>query len=106
MDTFFTWEYLLTFAGCTVATGLLTEFTKPLFGKAPTQWVSYVFALIIMIVSQIATGQLTSWNIAALDVLNAVVISLASNGGYDAVKKAFGKQTDAETELKDEDDDK
>ena len=104
MDTFFTWEYLLSFAGCVAGTGLLTEFTKPLLTKVPTQWVSYVFALVIMIVGQIATGQLTGWDIAALDIVNAAVISLASNGGYDVINRIFGKKTDAETELKDEGD--
>ncbi len=104
MDTFFTWEYLLSFAGCVAGTGLLTEFTKPLLAKVPTQWVSYVFALVIMIVGQIATGQLTGWDIAALDIVNAAVISLASNGGYDVINRIFGKKTDAETELKDEGD--
>jgi len=104
MDTFFTWEYLLSFAGCVVGTGLLTEFTKPLFKNLPTQLVSYMFAALIMIIGQLATGQLTSWNIAVLDVLNAAVVSLSANGGFDAVNRVFGAKTDAETELKNEGD--
>ena len=104
MDTFFTWEYLLSFAGCVIATGLLTQFTKNLFKSIPTQLVSYVFAAAIMLVGQIATGMLTSWSVAVLDLINAVVISLASNGGYDALDAIFGKKTDAETELKNEGD--
>ena len=104
MDTFFTWEYLLSFAGCALATGLLTQFTKNLLNKIPTQIVSYVFAAAIMLVGQIATGQLNGWSGVVLDLINAVVISLASNGGYDAINRTFGKKTDAETELKDEGD--
>lgn len=104
MDTFFTWEYLLSFAGCVLATGLLTQFTKNLFKNIPTQIVSYAFAAAIMLIGQFATGQLTSWNVAILDLINAAVISLSSNGGFDAIDRAFGKKTDAETEYKDEGD--
>lgn len=104
MDTFFTWDYLLTFAGCVIATGLLTQFVKPLLKNFPAQLISYAFALIIMLVGQAATGKLTSWDIAVLDAINAVAISLSSNGGYDAIEKLFVKKTDAETELKDEGD--
>ena len=105
MDTFFSWEYLLTFAGCVLATGLLTEFTKPLFKKAPTQLVSYIFAALIMIIGQLATGALKTWDVAVLDLVNAAVVSLSANGGFDALDHLFGKKTDAETEYKDEGDD-
>lgn len=104
MDNFFTWDYLLTFAGCVVATGLLTEFTKPIFKKVSTQLVSYVFALVIMTVAQLATKQLTSWDAVALNLVNAVVVALSANGGYDALNKIFGKKMDYETEFKDEGD--
>jgi hypothetical protein len=104
IDTFFTWEYLLSFAGCVIGTGLLTEFTKPLFKKFPTQLVSYMFAVIIMLVGQLATDNLASWDVAVLDLVNAAVVSLAANGGFDALNRAFGKKTDAETEYKDEGD--
>ena len=104
MDTFFTWDYLLSFAGCVAATGLLTQMVKPITQKIPTQIVSYVFAVIIMIVGQFATGQLTSWDVAVLDAVNAIAVSLAANGGFDAVKRIFGKQTDADTEFVDEGD--
>ena len=92
MDTFFTWEYLLTFAGCVLATGILTEFLKRLFYTLPAQGISYVIALIILVVAQLATGTMTSWDVAALDVINAVVVSLTANGGYDAIDSLFGKK--------------
>ena len=85
MNTFFTWEYLLSFAGCVLATGLLTQGVKRVLGKVPTQIISYVIALAIMIVGQIATGAMTGWELVALDVINAMVISLSANGGYDAI---------------------
>lgn len=105
MDNFFTWEYLLTFAGCVVGTGVLTQFAKPVMPKIPAQWISFIFALIIMTIGQLATHSFTSWDMIILNIINAVVVSLASNGGYDAIKDIFGKKTDAETELKYEGDD-
>lgn len=85
MNTFFTWEYLLSFAGCVLATGLITQGIKQVLPKIHSQVVSYVIALVIMIVGQIATKALTGWDMIALDVINAMVISLSANGGYDAI---------------------
>lgn len=92
MDTFFTWDYLLTFAGCVLATGLVTQALKQWLKNAPAQLISYVVALLIMTVGQLATGQLKTWDMIALNLVNAVVVSLSSNGGYDAVATLFGKE--------------
>lgn len=86
MDTFFTWEYLLTFAGCVLATGLLTQGIKAALPKVHAQLISYIIALAILVVGQIATGEMTGWEAVALDLINAMVVSLSANGGYDAVK--------------------
>lgn len=110
MNNFFTWEYLLSFAGCVAGTALLTEFIKKLFQNLSSkayQLVSYFIALIILICGQIATNQMDTWSVAALDFLNAAVVSLTANGGYDAVKSIYNSvrpKTDEETELKDEGD--
>ena len=90
MDTFFTWEYLLTFAGCVLATGLVTQGIKTALPKVHAQLISYVIALAIMIVGQIATGEMTGWELIALDLINAMVVSLSANGGYDAIKNIKG----------------
>lgn len=45
MDAFFTWDYLLSYAGCVLVTGLLTQGLKALFKKVPPQIISYVIAL-------------------------------------------------------------
>lgn len=86
MDTFFTWEYLLTFAGCVLATGLITQGLKGVLKGVPAQIISYVIALCIMVVGQLATGEMSGWDVAALDFINAMVVSLSANGGYDAIK--------------------
>ena len=43
-----------------------------------------MIALIILLVATFVTGAMT-WNAAALCVVNAVVVSLAANGAFDAV---------------------
>ena len=91
MNTFFTWEYLLSFAGCVLATGLITQGIKNVLPKIHAQIISYVIALVIMIVGQIATGAMTGWDQIALDLINAMVISLSANGGYDAVANTVQK---------------
>lgn len=84
--TFFNWEYLATFAGCMVAVGILTELLKNVgfIAKIPTQLFSWVMAFVILILAQLFTGNLTV-DSAVISILNAAVISLATNGGYEAI---------------------
>lgn len=96
IDNFFTWEMLATFAGCMAATIILTEFVKKFLKMVDPQIISFVFAFVILAVGQIVTG-VFSWNDILLDAVNAVAISLASNGGFDAIKAVFGsKKAEAE----------
>lgn len=89
MSDFFTLEMLATFAGATMAVGIITEIFKRMgvLQLVPTQAISYVVAAIIMLVSNVALGTF-GWQTAFLSLLNAAVVSLASNGGYDLVKSA------------------
>ena len=86
MNEFLTWDYLLTFGGCVAGTAIVTQFLKKAewAQKIGAQIVSYVIALIILVVAQLATGTIT-WQLVALDIFNAAVVSFASNGVYDAV---------------------
>lgn len=52
--------------------------------RIPTRIFSYIVALIILLMATFFTGALT-WDAAALCVVNAVVVSLAANGAFDAV---------------------
>ena len=91
MDSFVTWESLLTFGGCVAGTILVTEFIKKLFGeKVPAQLVSFLIAAVILFVGHLATGTFV-WKEALLYLINAAAVSLSSNGGFDAVKKIVGK---------------
>ena len=87
MDSFFDWTMLGSFAGAAAATGIVTQAVKGIFQKIPTQIVSYVIAVVILGLATAATGAVSDWTGWALVPLNAVVVSLASNGGFDIIKR-------------------
>lgn len=86
MNEFFTWAVLLTYAGATLATSLITQLIKGLgfIDKIPTRITSYAIALVVLLAATFFTGGLTLES-GVLCVVNAVVVSLASNGAFDAV---------------------
>lgn len=80
----FTWEQLATIAGATVATLLIVQLLKlPLdkVWKIPTRIITYVIALIIMLLATHFTVGL-DWSKAGLAALNAVIVALAAMGSY------------------------
>ena len=82
----FTWEYLATIAGATVATMLIVQLLKLPLDKVwhiPTRIVAYIIALIIMLLATHFTIGLT-WSNACLAALNSVIVALAAMGGYEA----------------------
>lgn len=88
MNSFFTWETLMTCAGATLATSLLTELIKGIrpLKSIPTRAVSYVIALAILLASTLASGGgITELAIA---FVNAAVVALAANGAFDAIEAA------------------
>ena len=89
--TFFDWAYLGTFAGALAAVALVTEMIKGLPGirRVPTQVVSWVLAVAVLMLSQEFGGTLT-WKTAVLTLLNGAMVSLAANGGYEALKRIVG----------------
>lgn len=76
----------MTYAGATLATSLITQLIKGLgfIDKIPTRITSYAIALVVLIAATFFTGGLTLES-GVLCVVNAVVVSLASNGAFDAV---------------------
>lgn len=91
MDSFFDWTMLGSFAGAAAATGIVTQAVKGIFQKIPTQIVSYVIAVLALGLATAATGGASDWTGWALVPLNAVVVSLSANGGFDAVKRVSSK---------------
>lgn len=91
---FFDWSVLGTFAGATAAVGILTQLTKgiKIFDRLPTQIWSYVLALIVLAGSLVFTNGIDFANMFdigrfALVFINAAMVSIASNGGYEVVKR-------------------
>jgi CHASE2 domain-containing sensor protein len=83
MNDFFTWEMLATLAGCSLATGVLTQFLKSTI-KIPTQWLSYIIAVTLLFAATLFTGGLTL-STGGIIPLNAVIVALSSNGAYSAI---------------------
>ncbi len=85
INDFFTWGLLGTYSGAILAVTLITQFVKGIgfIDKIPTRFVSWVIAVVVLILAQLFTSSLTLSS-AALTLINAVVVSLASNGTYDA----------------------
>ena len=85
-NEFFTWAVLLTYAGATLATSLITQLIKGLgfIDKIPTRITSYAIALVVLLAATFFTGGLTL-EAGARCVINALVSSLASNGASEAV---------------------
>lgn len=85
---FFSWDILSTMAGATFAVAILTEITKgiPGISKLPTQVWSFILAFVVLLGAQAAMGTLTL-STGGLAVLNAALVSLAANGGYDLLER-------------------
>ena len=86
ITAFFDWTYLATFAGAVAATAVLTQFTKDLITQIPTRFLSYIYALVVLLAANFFTGTLDVSS-GVLCILNAVLVSLSANGGYDFVTK-------------------
>lgn len=94
MSEFATWASLGTMAGAVAFVTVVVQYIKaPLdkVWKIPTRAVVYALSLGVLLAAQGFTGGLTGES-AALCVVNAVVVALASMGAYEATfKKAEGK---------------
>ena len=94
MNEFVSWETLGTFAGCAALVVILTQFTKGLFSKLPTQWLSYIYAAVVMALATIFTTGF-SWPTMALIPFNAVIVAMSANGAFTAVMRVVdGKKNE------------
>lgn len=100
---FFDWGMLNTYAGAALAVAVLVEMTKGLPGvaKLPTQLWTYILALITLELAMTFDVGFTAQG-AALATFNAAIVSLAANGGYEAVqriKNSTTAKTDQQVQL-------
>lgn len=95
MTEFVNWATLCTYGGALAMVVVLTQFTKDLSftKKIPTRFLSYGFALMVLLVAHAFTGGL-SINVIAQALFNAVIVSIAANGGFEAVNNILEKDTD------------
>ena len=100
MNDFFSWEVLSTYSGAILATSLITQIFKgvPFIDKIPTKVFSFCIGLIVLLTAQIFTNNFSVPNLA-LSIINAVIVSLASNGVFDvthnvSTKKKVENETD------------
>ena len=91
MNSFFTWQALMTCAGATLATSLITQLIKGVkpFAGIPTRIVSYAIALIILLAATLFSGG--GWNELAIAFVKSAVVALAANGAFDAANSAGEK---------------
>ena len=87
---FFDWASLATCVGATAAVTIITQLIKEVgfIKRIPTQLLSYIISLVVMYPAFYFTGQLNASS-AILILFNGVVVSLAANGGYEAIKRVF-----------------
>lgn len=91
---FTTWINLGTVAGATAFVVLVVQFLKaPLdkMWKIPTRAFVYVLSLVVLIAADAVSGGL-AWESAGLDVINAIIVSVAAMGTYEAT---FNKKVKA-----------
>ena len=94
---FFDWSYLGTFAGALAAVALITQMIKNLPGikRVPTQLTSWILAVVVLLLAHAFGGTLDAKS-AVLCLFNGAMVSLAANGGYEALKRVMGGKGDVE----------
>lgn len=85
---FFDWNMLGGYAGAVLAVGVITEVIKDIPGvkRIPTQIMSYILALIVLMLAMLFGGGFSAQG-AALALFNAALVSLGANGGYAAIQR-------------------
>lgn len=88
LTDFLTWEYLATFAGCSLCTALFTQGLKNMV-KIPTQVLAWIIAVVLLELAQVFTGTM-SISTAVLAVLNGFVVATATSGTIDLASRVVG----------------
>lgn len=92
--TFFDWSMLGSMTGAVLAVVVLTQITKniPGIAKIPTQIWSYLLAAVVLVLALVFGETEVTANGVVLALINAAVVSLAANGGYEAVTRKTTKE--------------
>ncbi len=90
---FFEWSTLATFSGSLTMVVVITQFTKSIkyIKNIPTQLWSYIVSLAVLFPTYYFMGKLNTTNIV-LVLFNGIVVALAANGGFEALKNIMPNQ--------------
>lgn len=86
---FFDWSMLGNMTGAVLAVAVLTQLTKniPGIAKLPTQIWSYLLSAVVLVLALVFGEADVTANGVVLALINAAVVSLAANGGYEALTR-------------------
>lgn len=90
---FINWDYLGTFTGVVSIVCLIVQFTKQYVDKLPihipTQLYSYIVSVGVILLAEVfeTGGNGLKLSEAILALLNGFIVSVASNGSYEAITK-------------------
>ena len=93
LSNFINWDYLSTFTGVVSVVCLIVQFTKQYVDKLPfhipTQLYSYIVSVIVIMLAEVfeTGGNGLKLSEAILAFLNGFIVSVASNGSYEAITK-------------------
>lgn len=97
MDNFITLDYMSTFVGMVAVVVLITQFTKELVDKIakwlPTKYLVFIYSLIVIIGYQLMSNTFRVSQLL-LTILNAMLITMTAQGGYEWVFKPIEKKSD------------
>lgn len=93
-NDFMTMDILTTFAGLTGAVMLIVQFTKSIvknkLGDSFVRLYSFIIALILTFVFARQGNQVQD---IILAIINAIMVTMASAGGYEMITDPFAKKT-------------
>lgn len=91
---FLNWTVISSFSGSLMVVTALTQITKKIkiIKKIPTQLWSYIVSFTVLFVTHLVIGKINVKGIILI-AINAVLLSLASNGSYDAVTRVVSQVT-------------
>lgn len=100
LTQFISWEVLGTYGGALIMVGLLTQLIKGhgFVKKIPTQLLTYILSVIVLVLAEVFTGAIEIGAIVQT-LFNAVIISIASNGGYNLIQRATGAEAHSDGNL-------
>jgi len=94
MNEFMTVEVLATFAGLSAAVGIIVQFTKQLVKKQFVDYTVRIYAFVIaLILSFIFAPAGDGIKGIVLTILNAILVTLAAMGGYEAISDPTARKT-------------